>query len=278
MHDYTLSKPVENPDLRVISLGGGVQSSVMALLAARRHIGPMPDAAIFADTQWENHSVYEHLDWMERQLPFPIHRVTAGDLRANILKATKNKGKRFASVPFHLNGGLGRRQCTRDYKIEPIQREVRRLLGYKKGERIAGKAIVEQWIGISTDEIVRMKNSDVKWIKHRWPLIELRKRRVQCLAWFQREYPDRSLFKSACIGCPFHSDRYWINLKQRAHDEWQDAVEIDHAIRANGPLRGMNQLQYMHRSCIPLSDVDFSQWEKQLDFGFLEECEGMCGV
>ena len=79
--DYTISRPVENAALRVISLGAGVQSSVMALLAARGEIGPMPDAAIFADTQWEPAAVYEHLGWLESQLPFPVYRVTAGNIR-----------------------------------------------------------------------------------------------------------------------------------------------------------------------------------------------------
>ena len=48
----SFSKPMPDAKLRVISLGAGVQSSVMALMAAKGEIGPMPDCAIFADTQW----------------------------------------------------------------------------------------------------------------------------------------------------------------------------------------------------------------------------------
>lgn len=275
--DYTISKPVDNATIRVISLGAGVQSSVMALLAARGEIGPMPDAAIFADTQWEPAEVYEHLDWLETQLPFPVYRVTAGNIRDGIMESTNSTGQRFASVPWYIPGGIGKRQCTSEYKIQPIEREVRRLLGFGKGERITG-VIAEQWIGISTDEIQRMKDARVKWIQHRWPLIELRWNRTKCYAWFQENYPGRKLPKSACLGCPFHSDRYWVELKQNSPEEWSDVVEVDKALRSNGPLRGMKQEQYMHRSCIPLENVDFRQWEHQTDFGFLEECEGMCGV
>ena len=65
----------------IISLGAGVQSSTMALMAAQGEIKPMPDAAIFVDTQWEPAYVYKWLDWLETQLPFPVHRPTAGDLR-----------------------------------------------------------------------------------------------------------------------------------------------------------------------------------------------------
>ena len=66
--------------LEIISLGAGVQSSVMALMAARGELTPMPSAAVFADTQWEPAGVYAHLDWLEQQLPFPTYRVTQGNL------------------------------------------------------------------------------------------------------------------------------------------------------------------------------------------------------
>jgi len=56
----------------------------MALMAAHDEIAPMPVAAIFADTQAEPKAVYEWLDWLEKQLPFPIHRVTAGKLEEHL--------------------------------------------------------------------------------------------------------------------------------------------------------------------------------------------------
>jgi len=62
----------------VISLGAGVQSSTMALMAAHGEIHPMPDCAVFADTQVEPQSVYRWLDWLEKQLPFPVHGSQGG--------------------------------------------------------------------------------------------------------------------------------------------------------------------------------------------------------
>lgn len=69
--------------LRVLSLGAGVQSTTLALLAAHGVIGPMPDCAIFADTAWEPQAVYDHLAWLmsPNLLPFPVHVVSAGSLR-----------------------------------------------------------------------------------------------------------------------------------------------------------------------------------------------------
>src|SRR5687767_3560347 len=59
----------------MISLGAGVQSSTMALMAAHGEITPMPAAAIFADTGNEPAGVYRWLEWLTTQLPFPVNRV-----------------------------------------------------------------------------------------------------------------------------------------------------------------------------------------------------------
>lgn len=69
--------------LRVLSLGAGVQSTTLTLMAAHGIVGPMPDLAIFADTGWEPASVYEHLRWLmsPNVLPFPVHIVSAGNIR-----------------------------------------------------------------------------------------------------------------------------------------------------------------------------------------------------
>ena len=74
-----LDKP-NDTKYNFINLGAGVQSSCMALMAARGELGPMPDAAIFADTQAEPDSVYKWLKFLEKELPFPVHKVTLGSL------------------------------------------------------------------------------------------------------------------------------------------------------------------------------------------------------
>lgn len=86
--------------LRALSLGAGVQSTTMALMAAHGEIGPMPDCAVFADTGWEPKAVYEHLEWLRSPniLPFPVHIVSAGNIRDNLMDAAA--GKRW--LPFRL--------------------------------------------------------------------------------------------------------------------------------------------------------------------------------
>lgn len=261
--------------MNVLSLGAGVQSTVMALMAAQGEIKPMPDCAIFADTQFEPESVYTHLDWLETQLPFPVYRVTAGNIRSDAVTGTNTTGGNFSSVPFFLaESGMARRQCTKEYKIVPIRRKISELVVNKKTP-----GSVRQWIGISTDEAMRMKPSDVKYIVNVWPLIDAEMSRQDCLRWFEKRYPLRPLAKSACIGCPFRNDDGWREMKVKDPVSWADAVSFDKAIRNSGQLKSQRREMFVHRSCKPLDEVDFRNLEDMGQINmFNNECEGMCGV
>src|SRR5215475_6635832 len=99
--------------LTVISLGAGVQSSTMALMAAHGEIEPMPKCAIFADTQDEPHSVYTWLDWLEKQLPFPVVRVTAGRLSEKSTRtywSHRNQKFTVSGIPVFTQTGMFPRQ------------------------------------------------------------------------------------------------------------------------------------------------------------------------
>lgn len=159
--------------IHIISLGAGVQSSTMALMAAAGEITPMPTCAIFADTQAEPPSVYKWLDWLEKQLPFPVHRVTRGSLTEAVTTVRKVNGANrywvYSGIPAYIktngeNGGLLSRQCTYDYKIKVIEKKVREVAKIRRGCKTV---TVRQWIGISLDEVRRMKPSRHKWCQHR---------------------------------------------------------------------------------------------------------------
>lgn len=249
----------------VLSLGAGVQSSTMALMAAHGEID-MPDCAIFADTGWEPRSVYEWLNWLEKQLPFPVHRVSAGNLREDIINHSNSTGQRIAAVPWHMQDGMGRRQCTSEYKLTPLRRKMRELLGTR--DRSAKCRVM---IGISLDEAHRAKSSHNQWQIHEWPLLDKRMSRGDCLLWMEKNgYPLPP--KSSCIGCPYHSDYQWQEIKN-VPDEWNDVVMIDKLIRNQPKFR---KQQFMHRSLKPIDEVKFTN-EAQVDL-FGNECEGMCGV
>jgi|SRR5215467_689721 len=265
--------------IRVLSLGAGVQSTTLALLAAHNEIAA-PDVAIFADTQWEPRAVYDHLAWLmsEGVLPFPINIVSVGDIRDGIRNRRSARDGHFAAVPWHLvkpdgSLGMGRRQCSAEYKLDPIAEEVRRLLGKPYPARIAPGS-VEMMIGISLDEIQRVKPSKRKFMRNTYPLIDLAMRRWDCLRWLERHgYPTPP--KSACIGCPYTPNSRWRDRRDNHPQEWEEAVRMDRELREGA--RGHHGVEFMHRSCMPLDDVDLEVDDRQLDM-FTNECDGVCGV
>ena len=261
------------PRLRVLSLGAGVQSTTLALMAAHGEI-EAPDCAIFADTGWEPAAVYEHLARLREALPFPVHIVQHAELRSELMAATagERNAVQRASPPFYTrqpDGSLGLllRGCTLTYKIDPIRRKMRELLRLNSPRARIPAGAVEMWLGISTDEVSRVKPDDRAWIVRRYPLLDARMSRSDCHAWLKRA--GWSAPKSACIGCPYRSDELWRALTPA---EMADAVEVDEAVRNNWPnLRGQ---AFLHRSATPLRLVSFARGPDL----FQNECEGMCGV
>ncbi len=151
----------------VLNLGAGVQSSRVLLGAVRGEL-PRFHAAVFADTQWEPAAVYENLAWLTELAALaeiPVVRVTKGDLRQDAIDFRRLRksadGKRYASIPTFIKNkdgsqGRAKRQCTREYKIEAVDRWIRRvLLGLAAGKRIPKGVLVRQWFGISDDEASR---------------------------------------------------------------------------------------------------------------------------
>lgn len=277
----------------IINLGAGVQSSTMALMAAKGEITPMPDCAIFADTQAEPDSVYEWLEWLEKELPFPVYRVTNGNLTDKSLQLVERskdgkwgkKGEKYMKRIIPLFGqmpdgevvaALGR-ACTADYKIRPIEKKIKQVAKIKRGEK---ETKVIQWVGISYDEIQRMKESQKPWTKLRYPLVDLEMHRHHCKQWMKKNgYPEPP--RSACYYCPFHSNDEWRRLRNDEPKYFQKAIEFDSQVRELSKQdKGMKMTAFLHRSCKPLGEIDFDNDEDkgQETWDFMSECEGMCGV
>lgn len=291
---------MSNP-ITVLSLGAGVQSSTLLLMACRGDL-PTPDAAIFADTGDEPAAVYAHLAWLEEHAAaarIPVIRVSGGNIRQDLLEAVAGGETRTGHMgqpPFFVRnpvprtetdtvdtlwgaearrvrspdkGGRLWRKCTQKYKLVPIRREVRRLM------HAVGVRHVTQWIGISWDEVHRTRTSGVRYITNAYPLVDRRMTRRDCGIWLRAYgYPEPP--KSACVLCPFHSDAYWARLKAEQPDEWDRAVTVDAAVRRGIP--GVTGEAFLHRQMVPLPMVDLrAPAPEPLDL-FAMECEGMCGI
>jgi hypothetical protein len=257
-------------------------------MAAKGEVGPMPDFAVFADTQAEPTSVYKWLDWLETQLPFPVIRVTRGNLTDDSLKIIYRKKTGVKSmrrlIPLfgikpngEKTAALGR-SCTADYKIAPILKEIKSRCGIKRAQK---NITVTQWIGISYDEMQRMKLPSNPWTQHRWPLVEKRMTRSHCKEWMARNgYPEPP--RSACYYCPFHSNDEWRRLRNEDPEFFAKAVDFDMQIRKmyQEEQTDMKMEVYLHSSCKPICEIDFSNDtdKGQSEWDFQSECEGMCGL
>ena len=205
-----ITNRMDEKPLNIISLGAGVQSTVLAL---QSELGePLKvDGAIFADTGGEPKSVYDHLDWIESQVSYPIHRVMWKDgltkaLHASAKDKTTRVGEALHSFFLDENGkkGMLRRGCTEEYKIKPIIRKIRELLGLKKGQRAGKEVRVIQWIGISYDEIQRMRDSKFPYIQNYYPFIDSKTTREDCLEWMKNKgYPEPSTICLYLLPLPF---------------------------------------------------------------------------
>ena len=260
--------------MKILSFGGGVQTVAMALMCIHGDL-PMPDCGIFSDPGWETTATYEYLSWF---IPYceenglTIHVVDNGNIRIDAL----NTEKRWAPIPLFTidpegKKGMLMRQCTNDYKITPVYKKSRELYGLKPYQR-THKAI-ELWLGISTDECSRMKASRNDYIENKWPLIENNISRAKCISYIEyKGFPVPP--KSACIGCPYHSDRFWQEIKDNAPEDFKDACEFDEMVRVNS-RKGMKCPMFIHSLRKPLIDIDFTQGQQEM---FKNECEGYCGL
>lgn len=267
--------------IHILSFGAGTQSTAMLLMALEGEFnGVIPDYIIFSDTGWEPESIYEWAekvnDHIKAKYGRKIFYTNGGSIREDLIKAADND-ERMASLPFFVKKddgeqGMVMRQCTDQYKIQPVKKKVRELLGYSKGQRVG--EVVHMWKGISTDEIQRVKPIGDNWIKAEHPLIDtVQMNRSNCIAYVERAGLGTPA-KSSCIGCPFHDNGTWLDMKKSDPQSWADAVYMDKKIRRMPKLKGE---VYLHRTCLPLDEVNLGEDQMSLD-DFTNECEGFCGI
>jgi len=180
-------------------------------------------------------------------------------------RSTPRTGSFRSSNTLNPDGskGLARRQCTNEYKITPLKRAAREALGYPHPRRVPKGVYAEQAIGISVDEIHRARDADVGYLRNVFPLLDLGWTRADCETYLT-ERGWTGIVKSACLGCPFHSNTGWKWVRDNDPDGWADAVEFDRQIRHGHPhatakgqhLRGT---YYLHSTCQPLAEVDLDR-------------------
>ena len=227
--------------MKIISLGWGVQSWTLAAMVALGELEPI-DYAVHSDTTWEMSYTYEFAKqwtpWLEER-------------GVKVRTVRDNKGSEIvdkyggAYIPAYTitpkGNGQIRRQCTKSWKIYPMRRWWNE---FRKGEPI------ELWLGITFDEVFRAKVSDVKYITNRFPFLEMKYTRQDCLLWLGA-HGLPSPGKSSCTFCPYHNKRFYENMKRENGDDWKQAMEVDDAIRDKRPPYPL----FVHPARVPLPEA-----------------------
>ena len=295
----------------ILNCGGGRQSSALVLMACHGEIAK-PDLVIMADTGDEQKDTLRY--WEQVLVPAMdkaglahavvrrehTHKTQQGEFKVgNIRRDTMRsvaEGSRIANAPFFVDKGDGKkgllkRACTSEYKIDPINKHIKRVLfGLKPGRRMITKDIarsVNQWIGIATEESRRAGgNSGAKWSTLTYPLLDLGMSTADCIAKI-RELGYPLPVKSACVGCPFRDDISWARMRAEQPEAFASAVDFDRQLRHPKGLGRLNDGRttqdyledvhylkgsefpaYMHSSLKPLDQVDLPEWTGQDDAAF----------
>jgi hypothetical protein len=279
-------------DKTFFSFGGGRQSTAIGLLLIEQpdkftDAGlTLPNHIIFADTGAEPAKVYKHVDTMRKKLTdagYQFHIVNNAKQGEKFKPIDAIEARGVTTVPWFTKGidgtvGMLKRQCTNEFKVQPIHQKIRELLGYKKGERVTDSANL--WLGISTDESNRTANSPVRWLVNQYPLLAINWNAVDCSIYgtYKLGYP---IPKSACYFCPFTRPSEWMRRKQEDPQEFLRAVELDNKIRHLSNRNQVNNPCFVHSSGQPLSSV-IDQLSLPLGevygFGLDKTCGGHCGL
>lgn len=304
------SESFENAALRILSLGGGTQSCALALMSAAGDL-PKLDHIVFADTQGEVPETYEYIEYLRGVVEaagIPLHVVTGGSLELSMLGAIRTPGN--PSPPAHIEredgkkGRLNGYKCSYDFKRLMIERKIKSLCGPPGAWK---RSTVEQWIGFSEDEAGRCKPSNEcrcgharvagrgskaevihepdgctrcacsrfdPWMRNVWPLMEMRMRRSDTIAWFAANgHPTPP--RSACWFCPNSGNERWRSLRATHPDLWERACALDDGIRHVSDFRNRDNTAlavgsklYLHASLTPLRVADLrSDHERTVDAG-----------
>jgi hypothetical protein len=210
--------------LKVISYGGGVQSTALVVLSAMGEID-FPQA-VFANVG-DDSEKQATLDYVQMITPWAanhgIEVIQVKRTGLTLLEDHKSHVEASGSTPLPVkfpNSGLGNRTCTNQWKIQPIGKWL-----IANGATEYFKA--ELAIGISVDEIQRATNGRDRKYEHRvFPLLDLGLSRNDCIELIRKAgLPEPP--KSSCWFCPFHTLNFWRSSRNSNPELFESVVALE---------------------------------------------------
>lgn len=243
--------------MKVISYGGGVQSTAMVVLAATGELPHGPyDAALFSNVgeDSEHPATLEYvrnvaIPWAAER-GFQIHelkRVMRGGEERTLWQDLMRDSKTI-NIPIRMaNGAPGNRNCTATYKMKVVGKWLK-----EHGASEAEPATVA--IGISTDEIIRVSNKkSMPYEIPVYPLIDLGLDRSRCMSVIR----DAGLPvppKSSCFFCPFHRPQQWAEMRRDEPELFEKAAQLEDVLNERRAKLGKDDV-YLTRFAKPLREA-----------------------
>lgn len=229
--------------MKILSWGLGLQSTALIEMSLSGDYDiPKLDAAIFADTGYEHeysHEIYDFYAPRAIKAGIKVEKIGGQDIL--------NDQFNHVDLPLFILGTdrMIKRKCTRDYKIRPIQREIRDLLGVNRRGRLAAD-LVTLWLGITVDEIHRAKDSRVAYITHQFPLLVLGFHRDDCTTYLKNKgLPIPG--KSSCKFCPFQQPYEWAEKSLEDREmiaDLQQHINDNRMVKIGGQAKKLSFLRF----------------------------------
>lgn len=265
--------------LRVISYGGGVQSTALLVLAARGRIDFRTFLMANVGDDSEDPRTLAYVRDVARPYAarhgIELHlldRVRRDGTVETLWGRLMREGSRSLPIPVRMdNGAPGTRSCTSDFKIKVIGKWVK-----AHGATADNPATIG--IGISRDEIMRANNRRSE--PHErvvYPLVGIGEEtglsmsRQDCMNLIAEEglpVPP----KSSCFFCPFHRPSAWVDLRRERPDLFDRSVELERTLNERRAMLGKDPV-WLTRFARPLDEV-IGEPEALLP-GF-DEADGEC--
>lgn len=251
-------------DVQVWSCGGGTQSGAIAVLIGSGKL-PAPDLCFMTDTGREKSSTWPFVDnfirpWIAKVGCDLIIVKTAELLSEDYAGLKSANGTILLPVYTSQSGTVGKLSgfCSGKWKRDVAERYFRSL----------GIETATNWLGISVDEIRRVRNQHRNWLALRYPLVfEIRMSRLDCVQLIRSTGWGGPIPHSACYMCPNLSDAEWVEMKRDYREDFEKACVIEMELRQDDPHF------WLHPSCTPLASVDFDMQQTMFaDRG----CTGGC--
>ncbi|MBF8184916.1 phosphoadenosine phosphosulfate reductase [Nonomuraea sp. K274] len=238
--------------MRVISYGGGVQSTALLVLAAQRKIDFLTFLFANVGDESEHPATLAYVREIAAAYAgrhgiamHELHRQRRDGSIETLWERLHEPRLRSIPIPIRMdNGAPGRRSCTSDFKIKVVAKWLK-----ERGATPRNPAVVG--VGISLDEIHRAnKRRCEPYEQIDYPLLDLALRRddcVQIITTAGLPVPP----KSACFFCPFKTVAAWRHQRRYEPELFEKSVQLEAVLNEKRAMLGRDAA-YLTRYGVPL--------------------------